>query len=187
MRLRSATAAGRLRCALLGMATLGAAASLATFAPAHAKPAWDQAANVKGAAERLAVMQTRQGADAVVKFLDACYRTHTLASQFSQALEACMAQDVMFSKVLAEVYTRIPAAELTKRGLPEPARIGRAMSGRVASVAAQYKLGKPDLDALGAAIEAHGMPIYFKAVFPGIARQPAEAPAGGAPAAGQRP
>lgn len=140
--------------------------------PAWANVAWDRAANVRQAAERLAVLQRRQGADAVVKFLDACYRTHTLAAAFTQGLEACMAQDVMFSKVLVQVYGRIPAEELAKLKLPEPATIGRAMSGRLASVAQQYKLDRKAMGELAASIDAHGLPLYVKAVLPSTGEPP---------------
>ena len=52
-----------------------------------AKEAWDHVANIKDAATRLALLHRREGSPGVLKFLDACYRTQLLASEFSQGLE----------------------------------------------------------------------------------------------------
>ena len=56
----------------------------------------------------LRLLHKREGSPGVLKFLDACYRTQLLASEFSQGLESCMAQDYMHTQVLAMVYSRIP-------------------------------------------------------------------------------
>ena len=46
-------------------------------------PKWDQVANIKEAATRLAQMQRTQGASKAFVFIDACYRTHCMSSPMS--------------------------------------------------------------------------------------------------------
>jgi hypothetical protein len=111
------------------VAALLLALSIAS-APAVAKESWDHVANIKDAATRLAELHKRQGSQGVLKFLDACYRTQLLGSQFSQGLESCMAQDYMHSKVLAMIYARIPDAARMRMGTPSPEFIADSMKQR---------------------------------------------------------
>ncbi len=95
--------------------------------PAHAAPGkWDHAANIKDAAERLAKLHKREGSTGVLKFLDACYRTHLLASEYTKGLEACMAQDYMHTKVLATIYAKLPPEQLEALARPSPKRLRTA-------------------------------------------------------------
>lgn len=160
------------RGAVVAMSAAFAVQLVATATPLDARPKWDQAANVRAAATRLAEMQKRQGAEAVVKFLDACYRTHTLASQFSEALEGCLAQDLMFSHVLANIYARLPSRALKEQNLPSPQQISASVSKRVAAVATQYKLTEEQRKSILAAVETHGLPIFMKSVFPTAENRP---------------
>lgn len=141
--------------------------SISLTLPAHAaKPAWDQEANLKDAATRLAALQRRSGASGVLKFLDACYRTHLLASNFTQGLEACMAQDYMHSEVLAAIYAKLPAEARARPDVLKPEAIARAMNDRFVTIFAQYKISAKDSDAFKRAVEKHGFPIFLQAVFP---------------------
>jgi hypothetical protein len=153
--------------AIAAIAAIAAAGLALAAGEAHAASAkWSQEANVKDAAARLAKLQRSGGAEGVVKFIDACYRTHMLAEAFTQGLEACMAQDYMHSKVLAMIYARLPAEQRAKRGLPEPEAIARVMGQRFSAVFSQYKLSSADADALKKAVDQHGFPIFLQAVFP---------------------
>ena len=135
--------------------------------PAHAaKPAWDQTANIKEAANHLAKLHRAQGSQGVIKFLDACYRTHTLASEFNRGLEACMAQDYMHSQILAVIYAKVTPEDRAKSNFPSPEFIAKTMSARFASVFAQYKFTANETDALKKAVDTHGFPLFLKAVFP---------------------
>jgi hypothetical protein len=131
-----------------------------------AKPAWDQTANIKEAANHLAKLHRGQGSQGVIKFLDACYRTHTLASEFNRGLEACMAQDYMHSKVLAEIYGRLPEAARANRNVPTPELISKTMVARFAAIFAQYKFTQSQSDGFKSAVDKHGFPLFLKAVFP---------------------
>ena len=100
-----------------GLSTLAFAVCLAV--PADAAPGkWDHTANIKDAATRLAKLHRREGSSGVLTFLDACYRTHLLASSYTAGLEACMAQDYMHTQILAQIYARLPAEDRAKSGAP---------------------------------------------------------------------
>ena len=62
----------------------------------------------KEAASGSAGCTSASGAQGVLKFLDACYRTHTACVRNTRsALEGCMAQDYMYSQVLAAIYAKV--------------------------------------------------------------------------------
>ncbi len=138
----------------------------AAFAAQAAKPAWDQTANIKEAAGQLAKLHRAEGSQGVIKFLDACYRTHTLASDFNRGLEACMAQDYMHSQILAVIYSKVPPDDRAKSNFPSPEFIAKTMGARFASVFRQYKLTPSETDAFKKAVDTHGFPLFLKAVFP---------------------
>jgi len=135
-------------------------------APAIAKPAWDQAANIKSAAERLVVLHRSQGSVGVLKFLDACYKTHTLASDFNAGLESCMAQDYMHTRVLAEIYAKLPEEARAKLHAPSAELIAKTMNARFAAVFAQYKITDAEGLALKQAVDKFGLPVFIKGAFP---------------------
>ncbi len=135
--------------------------------PAHAAaPEWNQAANIKQAANHLAKLHRAQGSQGVLKFLDACYRTHTLASKFNRGLEACMAQDYMHSQVLAVIYARLPEEARAKSNMPSPVFIAKSMGARFGSIFSQYNFTPAQSDDFKKSVDAHGFPIFLKAVFP---------------------
>ena len=131
---------------------------------------WDRAANIKDAASRLGALHRREGSPGVLKFLDACYRTHMLASDFSKGLEACMAQDFMHSQVLASIYAKVPLEQRQKLDTPSPELIASGMQQRFAAAFAQYQITIPEADAFKALVEKQGMPVFLKAVFPKSAK-----------------
>jgi hypothetical protein len=142
-------------------------------------PDWDQVENVKDAARRLAVLQRTQGATKVFAFIDACYRTHSLSSQYTKAFEACIAQDYMESQILSLIYSRTPPDALKRQGAPSPQMIVATMQRRVGSAFAQYKIPKERIAQLQRVIDEHGFPLFFSTVFPGTKPPPIErVPAG---------
>jgi hypothetical protein len=147
------------------VAALLLALSIAS-APAVAKESWDHVANIKDAATRLAELHKRQGSQGVLKFLDACYRTQLLGSQFSQGLESCMAQDYMHSKVLAMIYARIPDAARMRMGTPSPEFIADSMKQRFDAAFRQYKMTAKDAEAFKKLVDKNGTPLFVKSVFP---------------------
>ncbi len=141
--------------------------AVSVMTPAHAaKPAWDQAANIKEAANHLAKLHRAQGSQGVLKFLDACYRTHTLASEFNRGLEACMAQDYMHSQVLAVIYARLPEVARAKSNMPSPEFIAKSMGARFGSIFSQYKFTPAQSDDFKKSVDRHGFPVFLKSVFP---------------------
>lgn len=140
--------------------------------PAHSeaakaeKPSWDHAANVRDAAGRLAVMHKREGSPGVLKFLDACYRTHLLASDFNQGLEACMAQDYMHSQVLAQMYAKLAPDQRKAMRAPSAEDIARGMGQRFLLAYTQYHVSPAEADAFRKLVDKEAFPVFLKAVFP---------------------
>lgn len=131
-----------------------------------AKPGWNQVTNVKDAAKRLGALQRAQGSEAVLKFLEACYKTHMLSETYSQGLEACMAQDYMVSQMLAVIYAKVPKEQLAKMKAPAAEVIAASMRGRFQAIFQQYKFSQEQADALKKAVDQHAMPVYVKIMFP---------------------
>ncbi len=143
---------------LLGSATAWAAAE---------SPDWDQVANIKDAAARLAQMQRSQGATRAFAFIDACYRTHSLSSKYTKAFEACIAQDYLETQVLAMIYSRLPPETLKKLGAPTPQLLAKTMGQRIATAFATYDVPVEQVKAFKKLVDEHGVPVFFKALFPG--------------------
>lgn len=149
---------GAFACAVLS------AASVAS--PAVAAIDWDRPENIKGAATRLVVLHRREGTVGVLKFLDACYRTHMLASEFNAGLEACLAQDYMHSNVLASIYARVPPEARKKNNNPSAGDIAKSLGERFVVAFAQYKMKAEDVKVFRALVDKHGLPLFLKGVFP---------------------
>ncbi len=131
-----------------------------------AKETWDHVANIKDAARRLGVLHRQEGSAGVLKFLDACYRTQMLASEYSPGLESCLAQDYMHSQVLAQIYARIPQEQRVRMGTPAPEDIARGMGARFVAAFTAYKISVKQADDFKKMVDKNGMPIFLKSVFP---------------------
>ncbi len=131
---------------------------------------WDRAANVREAAHRLVGIHSARGAPGAYKFISDCYATHSLASAYGRALEACIAQDYMFTQTLVLIYERLPAEKRQKMGTVEPAQLAAGMSNRIGAALAQYKMTEADGEVLRKLVETEGFPVFFKERFPGKAQ-----------------
>ncbi len=129
---------------------------------------WDQAANIKDAAERLAQLQRTRGADRAFQFIDACYRTHSLASKYGKAFEACIAQDYLETQALALVYSRLTPDALKRVGVPTPQALADAMGKRVTAAFATYDVPVSYVKTFKELVDEHGFPVFFQTVFPGV-------------------
>ncbi len=137
----------------------------ASFATAH-DPDWDQVANIKEAATRLAQLQKTQGATKAFTFIDACYRTHSLSSAYTKAFEACIAQDYLETQILTLIYSRMAPDTLKRMGAPTPDMLAATMARRVGAAFAQYKVPKERIAELKRNIDQHGFPLFFQTLFP---------------------
>jgi len=135
---------------------------------AAGEPDWDQVANIKDAATRLAQMQRTQGATRAFKFIDACYKTHSLSSNYTRAFEACIAQDYLETQVLALIYSRMPPETLKTMGAPSPELLAETMGKRIAAAFATYDVPVKRVEAFKRLVDEHGFPVFFKALFPGV-------------------
>ncbi len=157
---------GMLRRVVLVAMTSIATASLTLVMTAAAAPSWDRQANIVDAAQRLAKLHRVQGSQGVLKFLDACYRTHLLSSDFNQGVEGCLVQDYIHAQTLATIYSRLPPEARAERKLPAPDVISQAMQRRLIATFTQYKITPDDAVVFQKLIEKHGLPVFIKAVFP---------------------
>lgn len=149
------------------VAVLVLAIAVPAALPARAElGAWNHRSNIKDAANRLAKLHRKEGSKGVLKFLDACYRTHLLAEKFSKGLEACMAQDYMHTQVLASVYSRLSPEALKKTGAPSPQEMADGMGKRMVLAFSQYKISVTDAEEFKTLVDKYGFPVFLKAVFP---------------------
>lgn len=135
---------------------------IAGHEPALAKPSWNQAANIREAAERLVQLQRARGPLGTFKYIADCYRTHSLASRYSEAFEACIVQDYIHSTLTAAVYQRIPKEEREKMRAPEPAALMEAMTQRISHAFAQYKVPAGEAQAFLLLVNQHGLKEFGK-------------------------
>ena len=158
---------GRVRKAIFATvcATAFAAAGTAACA-AFEKPDWDQKANIKDAALRLAELQRTQGASKAFGFIDACYRTQSLNSNYTKGYEACIAQDYLETQILALVYSRLPPESLKKMGAPTPQLLADSMGKRIAQAFATYKVPSSEVEHFHKLVDEEGFPVFFEALFP---------------------
>lgn len=127
---------------------------------------WDQAASIRGAAERLGRLHRARGAKAAYELIDNCYRTHSLASTYTEGFETCIAQDYLETRTLMQVYARMPPDALQKLGVPSPQQLAESMGRRVSAAFHQYKKSQAYADQVRALIDQHGMPVFLSIVFP---------------------
>jgi hypothetical protein len=151
----------------LALAAAGLIGTGTTSLVAAHDPDWDQVANIKEAALHLAQLQKTQGASKAFTFIDACYRTHSLSSDYTKAFEACIAQDYLETQILSIIYARVPPDALKRMGAPSPDVLATTMTHRVGAAFAQYKVPKERIAEFKRNIDEHGFPLFFATLFPG--------------------
>jgi len=129
-------------------------------------PKWDQVENIKEAATRLAQMQRTQGATKAFVFIDACYRTHSLSTDYTKAFEACIAQDYLETQILALIYSRMSPDALKRMGAPTPEMLAESMGRRVGAAFAKYKVTPDQIATFKRNVDEHGFPLFFQSLFP---------------------
>jgi len=130
------------------------------------KPDWDQVANIKDAAQRLAQMQRTRGATRTFEFIDACYKTHSLSSKYTKAFEACITQDYLETQILALIYSRLSPETLRSMGAPTPQVLAQSMGKRITAAFAAYDVPVEHVEAFKKLVDEHGFPVFFQALFP---------------------
>ena len=143
--------------------------AMCVLTPASAaKPDWDQSANIKDAAQRIAEIQRTQGASKAFDYISDCYKTHSLSSEYTKAFEGCIAQDYLETQILALVYSRLPPEALKKMGAPDPKALAESMGQRVTAAFASYKVPVARVERFKKLVDEDGFPVFFKALFPGV-------------------
>jgi hypothetical protein len=135
---------------------------------AAGRPDWDQVANVKDAALRIAEIQRTQGASKAFDYISDCYKTHSLSSEYTKAFEGCIAQDYLETQILALVYSRLPPESLKKLSAPDPKMLADSMGQRVTAAFATYKVPIERVEKFKKIVDEDGFPLFFKTLFPGV-------------------
>ncbi len=159
---------GRARIVRSVAAAALAAGVLTPASAAPRKPDWDQSANIKDAARRIAEIQRTQGATKAFSYIEDCYKTHSLSSEYTKAFEGCIAQDYLETQILALVYSRLPPETLKKMGAPEPKMLAETMGQRITAAFASYKIPVARVEKFKKIVDEDGFPVFFKALFPGV-------------------
>lgn len=153
--------------ALAALPLAHAVAQDADPAPApNTAPAWDQVANVRGAAERIGRVHRTGGAKAAYELIENCYKTHSLAEEYGEGFEACIVQDYLETRTLMQVYSRMPPETLQKLGVPTPQVLADNMAKRVSMAFSQYKKSQAFADNVRKLTDEHGLPVFLAIVFP---------------------
>lgn len=155
----------------LSVLALSGGIARAAEGAAPVKPDWDQVANIKDAAARIAKLQRVKGVEAAYKFIDACYRTHSIAEKYTAGFEACMTQDYLQTKMLVQIYARTPPAVLKRMGSPTPQALADGMGRRMVAAFTQYKIGTTDAQVFKENVDKHGLPVFVAIVFPDAVRE----------------
>ncbi len=150
----------------LALAAAGVIGMNTTSLVAAQDPKWDQVENIKEAATRLAQMQRTQGATKAYVFIDACYRTHSLSTDYTKAFEACIAQDYLETQILALIYSRMSPDALKRMGAPTPDKLAESMGRRVGAAFAKYRIPSEQIAAFKRNVDEHGFPLFFQSLFP---------------------
>lgn len=129
-------------------------------------PTWDQVANIRGAAERLGRLHRARGAKAAYELIENCYKTHSLAENYGEGFEACIAQDYLETRTLIQIYSRMPADALEKLGVPSPQMLAESMGQRVSTAFGQYRKSQAYADNVKKLVDEHGLPVFLAIVFP---------------------
>lgn len=155
---------------LLGLAFTMLAVVLASCQvlaePVPGNRTWDRIAHVKEVTARLITMHRQRGSEGVTKFLGECYRTHRLASAYTQGLEGCIVQDYVHTQVLALVYSRIPPEAWKTMKAPTVLELAEGMSRRFNVVFSQYNIPEAEANSLKIVMDKHGLPMFVASVFP---------------------
>lgn len=139
--------------------------------PASEAATWDQAASIRGAAERIGRAHRARGATAAYELIENCYKTHSLASTYGEGFKSCIAQDYLETRTLIQVYSRMPPEALKQSGVPSPQQLADSMGHRISTAFTHYKKSQAYADEVKRLVDQHGLPIFLAIVFPEAAQE----------------
>ena len=126
-------------------------------------------ANIKDAAKRLARAARRaRSPRRALKFLEACYRTHMLASKYHAGPRVLHGAG-LHALAGAGRHLSPRCRRRTRREMKAPvARDHRAIDARDAfrRSSRSTRFNQKQADSLKKAVDTHGMPLFIKSVFP---------------------
>ena len=149
--------------------TIAAGIALTIFvanAAAQTVPS-DRVQNIEKAAAEIAVFQKEHGANGAFAVIMECYnRELPNATALSPQLEACMAQDIVVSKVTVAFYSSLSPEGRKIPGVPDPDAVQKAMQERIVGIIVRFHVPEEDALAFNGIVKTKGMEAYAHARFP---------------------
>jgi hypothetical protein len=126
-----------------------------------------QVANITLAVTRIAAVEKESGYMGALVDVQQCYlRELKTARTLTRELEACLAQDIIISRVAAATLAKIPEGARKASGSLEPNKIMRSMLDRVPKVFARFQIAEPQVREFMQLVNKHGFDAYGRARFP---------------------
>jgi hypothetical protein len=158
-------------CASVACAGTNAEEPKQEAAPVSEAATWDQAASIRGAAERIGRVHRARGATAAYELIENCYKTHSLASTYGEGFESCIAQDYLETRTLIQVYSRMTQEALKQSRVPSPQQLADGMGQRISAAFTHYKKSQAYADEVKRLVDEHGLPVFLAIVFPEAAQE----------------
>ncbi len=145
------------------------AASLLAFSPESfgQEAAWDRTENITSAAADIAVIQKKKGSRGAFEVIKTCYETAIEpAESYTQAVERCLTQDIINSRMTAAFYGSLSVEARERNGVPAPETITEAMGKRVSATFARLEVPPATAREIVTVINGEGEAAFMKARFP---------------------
>lgn len=123
--------------------------------------------NIEQAAILLADEGKARGRTGEAALINACYeRELNPAKSLTPGLEACLAQDIISSKIAAQVFGGVSEEARRLANVPAPQLVLEAMAKRVYGVLGKFKVPPSDAREINVIIQKNGMEAYGRQRFP---------------------
>lgn len=145
--------------------------AVSLLAPAHQAmgqdATWDRRENITSSAVEIAVIQKEKGSRGAFEVIKICYETAIEpAKSYTQAVERCLTQDIVNSRMTAAFYGSLSAEARERNGVPAPETITEAMGTRVSATFARLEVPAARAREIVTVINGEGEAAFMKARFP---------------------
>ncbi len=145
--------------------------AVSLLAPGHEAigqdASWDRTGNITSAATEIAGVQKDKGARGAFEVIKICYETAIEpAERYTQAVERCLTQDIINSRITAAFYGSLSAEARERNGVPAPETITEAMGKRVSATFARLEVPPAQAREIVTVINGEGEAAFMKARFP---------------------
>ncbi|MEG6509156.1 hypothetical protein V6C03_09250 [Methyloligella sp. 2.7D] len=133
----------------------------------------ERVANIQAAAKKIAALQGKEGGEAAVAEVNACYaRELKGATTVTPGIEGCMMQDIAVSRLFSAMDDRHTPEERKEKGIPDPQQGLQDMALRIQNMFNHFNMPDGSINQFVALVDEYGMEVYRKTL---IANMPADA------------